>query len=65
MAKNKGTRITITLECDCKIIEKNIKRSSGIIRYTTCKNRRNTPNRLELKKFCPQCNRHSIFKEIK
>ena len=64
MAKNKGTRITVTLECSCNNIKDN-QRKKGTMRYTTCKNRRNTPNRLELNKFCPQCNKHSIFKEIK
>ena len=31
----------------------------------TEKNRRNTPERLELKKFCPHCNKSTIHKEIK
>jgi large subunit ribosomal protein L33 len=29
------------------------------------KNRKNTPERIELKKFCPYCNKHTIHKEIK
>ena len=64
MAKNKGTRILITLECiECR---SNIeKRSTGISRYLTQKNRRNNPERLELKKYCPHCNKRSIHKEIK
>ena len=33
------------------------KRSPGVSRYTTTKNRRNNPERLELMKFCPQLNR--------
>nr|YP_009589181.1 50S ribosomal protein L33 [Corallina ferreyrae]YP_009660649.1 50S ribosomal protein L33 [Corallina chilensis]QBL75697.1 50S ribosomal protein L33 [Corallina ferreyrae]QCS25597.1 50S ribosomal protein L33 [Corallina chilensis] len=65
MAKNKGSRITITLECSCRNLKNIEKRSNGIFRYTTTKNRRNTPNRIELKKFCPKCNQHQIFKEIK
>lgn len=66
MAKNKGSRITITLECTCRNIDNNnIQRKKGIFRYTTSKNRRNTPARLELKKFCPYCNLHASFKEIK
>ena len=71
MAKNKGSRIIITLECPCKSINKdinnstNLKRRKGIFRYTTSKNRRNNPARLELKKFCPYCNIHENFKEIK
>lgn len=64
MAKTKGINIIITLECtECRTNTN--KRSSGISRYTTKKNRRNTPNRLEIKKFCPNCNRHTIHKEIK
>ena len=65
MAKNKGARITITLECSCRNLPNIVKRSKGIFRYTSTKNRRNTPNRIELKKFCPKCNCHRIFKEIK
>lgn len=56
MAKNKGVRITVTLEC--KSIE-------GVYRYTTTKNRRNNPNKLELKKYCPLTKKHELFKEIK
>ena len=64
MAKNKDVRITITLECiDCA--QDSEKKKSGVSRYTTRKNRRNTPIRLELKKYCPYCGRHTIHKEIK
>lgn len=64
MAKTKGVRVIITLECTkCRMITN--KRSNGISRYTTTKNRRNTPNRLEIKKFCKHCNSHTIHKEIK
>lgn len=64
MAKNKNTRILITLEClECR---SNLnKRSSGVSRYHTQKNRRNTPERLELKKYCSNCNKPTIHKEIK
>nr|ARW64977.1 ribosomal protein L33 [Polysiphonia sertularioides] len=65
MAKNKGNRVTVTLECECRIAEQKDQRKNGIMRYTTRKNRRNNPSRLELNKFCPYCNKHSIFKEIK
>nr|YP_009541761.1 ribosomal protein L33 [Synarthrophyton chejuense]AYR05770.1 ribosomal protein L33 [Synarthrophyton chejuense] len=64
MSKSKGARITITLECSCRNSYNN-KRSPGIFRYSSTKNRRNTPNRIEIKKFCPKCNRHETFKEIK
>jgi len=43
--KSKDTRPVITLECtECR--ERN---------YTTEKNRRNDPQRLELRKYCPRC----------
>jgi len=64
MAKSKGVRIVITLECtECRT--NTDKRSAGVSRYTTMKNRRNTTSRLELKKFCTHCNRHTIHKETK
>jgi large subunit ribosomal protein L33 len=64
MAKTKGTRIIITLECtECRTNTE--QRSVGISRYTTKKNRRNTPTRLEIKKFCPHCNHHTFHKELK
>lgn len=67
MGKSKGARIVITLECSCRTSLNNIhiKRKKGIFRYTTTKNRRNTPGRIELNKFCPYCNIHTKFKEIK
>ena len=47
MAKNKGVRIVITLECtECR--SNPAKRSPGVSRYTTEKNRRNTTERLEI-----------------
>jgi len=64
MAKTKGSRILITLECvECRLNSN--KRSSGVSRYTTQKNRRNNPERLELKKYCSHCNKSTIHKEIK
>lgn len=64
MAKSKGVRIVITLECtECRTNTN--KRSAGVSRYTTMKNRRNTTSRLELKKFCRYCNLHTVHKETK
>jgi large subunit ribosomal protein L33 len=55
MAKSKDVRPVIQLACsDCK--ERN---------YTTQKNRRNDQGRLELKKFCPRCRKHTVHKEGK
>ncbi len=33
--------------------------------YTTTKNRRNTPNKLELRKYDPVVRRHVIYREAK
>jgi large subunit ribosomal protein L33 len=33
--------------------------------YITKKNRRNDPDRLELKKFCPNCRAHTEHKETR
>jgi large subunit ribosomal protein L33 len=55
--------ILITLECtECR---SNLnKRSEGVSRYSTQKNRRNNPERIELKNT-PHCNKPTIHKEIK
>jgi len=64
MAKNKGPRIVITLECsECRKNE--VKRSPGVSRYLSSKNRRNTPEKLELLKYCRYCNKRTVHKEIK
>jgi len=48
-------REIITLQCgECK--ERN---------YSTTKNRKTTPDRLELKKFCRRCRKHTPHKEVK
>jgi len=56
MAKGKGARIQVTLEHKCEL---------GTYRYTTVKNRRNTTERLELRKYSPITKKHEVFKEIK
>jgi large subunit ribosomal protein L33 len=54
MAK-KAVRSLVTLQCsECK--ERN---------YITEKNRKNDPNRLELKKYCPRCRAHRLHRETK
>lgn len=68
MAKGKDVRIIITLKCtECKTKKSNTskKNNRNPIIYTTTKNRRNTPQRLELKKFCPHCNKHTLQRELK
>ena len=65
MAK-KGTRSVVALECtESRSVPNSEKRSPGVSRYSTEKNRRNTTEILELKKFSPQLNRMTIHKEIK
>jgi len=54
MAK-KDVRMVVTLECvECR--ERN---------YTTQKNRRNDPQRMELKKYCSRCRDHTLHRETK
>nr|URQ18911.1 ribosomal protein L33 [Fallopia multiflora] len=65
MAKGKDVRVSVILECT-SCVRKNVsKKPRGISRYITQKNRRNTPSRLELRKFCPYCSKHTIHGEIK
>lgn len=60
MAK-KGNRVQVILECTEQ------KKSSvpGISRYITTKNKKNTPKRLELKKYNPYLRKHTVHKETK
>lgn len=55
MATAKVASAIITLQCgECK--ERN---------YTTTKNKRNDPDRLEMRKFCNRCRRHTAHRETK
>nr|YP_010625533.1 ribosomal protein L33 [Chrozophora sabulosa]WBG94262.1 ribosomal protein L33 [Chrozophora sabulosa] len=67
MAKGKDARVKVILECTgCVRKSVNVNKDSrGISRYITQKNRHNTPSRLELRKFCPYCYKHTIHGEIK
>ena len=60
MAK-KGNRIQVILECT----EHKESGQPGISRYITTKNKKNTTERLELKKFNPILKRVTLHKEIK
>ena len=60
MAK-KGNRIQVILECT----EHKESGMAGTSRYITTKNRKNTPERMELKKFNSVLKRMTIHKEIK
>ena len=55
LASKAGARIKITLRCsECK--QRN---------YVTKKNKKNTPDRLELNKYCPFCRKHTVHNETK
>ena len=55
MAKKGEARIIIHLACtECK--ERN---------YTTSKNKKNDPDRLELAKYCPRCRLHRPHRETR
>lgn len=48
-------RLIITLACtECK--QRN---------YTTMKNKKNTPDRIELQKYCRFCRQHTLHRETK
>ncbi len=61
MAKQKENRIHIILECT----EHRKSGLPGISRYSTEKNRKNSPDRLSLKKYNPILKKYTIHKEIK
>lgn len=60
MAK-KGNRVQVIMECT----EHKNSGLSGTSRYVTKKNKKNTPERLELKKFNPIMKKVTVHKEIK
>ena len=59
--KSKDARVQVILECT----EHKASGMPGTSRYVTTKNRKNTPEPLELKKFNPILKRMTIHKEIK
>ncbi|PKB72858.1 MAG: 50S ribosomal protein L33 [SAR202 cluster bacterium Io17-Chloro-G7] len=56
MARKTGdVRQVINLQCgECR--ERN---------YTSAKNRRNDPQRLELRKYCSRCRNHTVHREAR
>jgi large subunit ribosomal protein L33 len=56
MAKGKDNRIQVILECT---------EAPGTSRYSTKKNRRNTTERIEMRKYNPVLRKHTVHKEIK
>lgn len=59
--KSKGARIQVILECT----EHKNSGLPGTSRYITTKNKKNTPDRLELMKYNPILRKHTLHKEIK
>ena len=59
--KAKGNRVQVILECT----EHKASGMPGTSRYITTKNRKNTTERLELKKYNPIFKRVTVHKEIK
>ena len=59
--KSKGNRLQIILECT----EHKTSGMPGTSRYITQKNRKNTPDRLELKKYNTILKRVTVHREIK
>ncbi|MBC7400318.1 MAG: 50S ribosomal protein L33 [Mucilaginibacter sp.] len=60
MAK-KGNRVQVILECT----EHKATGQPGMSRYITTKNKKNTTERLEMKKFNPVLRKVTVHKEIK
>ena len=59
--KSKGNRVQVILECT----EHKESGMPGTSRYITTKNRKNTPERMELRKYNPIRRRETIHREIK
>ncbi|MBU0534882.1 50S ribosomal protein L33 [Patescibacteria group bacterium] len=54
MAKKKGNRILIAMECT----------ETGMRSYITEKNRVNSTEKIELKKYNPKLRKHTLHKEV-
>lgn len=59
--KGKGNRVQVIMECT----EHRGSGLPGISRYITTKNRKNTPDRLERKRYNPTLKKVTVHKEIK
>ena len=57
----KGNRIQVILEC----VEHKESGMPGTSRYITTKNKKNTPDRMEIRKFKPVLKKMTVHKEIK
>ncbi|MBF0314531.1 MAG: 50S ribosomal protein L33 [Oligoflexia bacterium] len=57
----KGNRVIIHLQCtSCPTSN-----MPGVNRYSTTKNKKTTPDRLEMKKYCKFERKHTVHKESK
>ena len=54
MAKKKGNRLLIGLKCT----------ETGLVTYITKKNKINTTEKLQLKKYNPRLKKHTLYKEV-
>jgi len=59
--KTKDARVQVILECT----EHKKSGMPGTSRYITTKNRKNSSQRLEMKKYNPILKKHTVHKEIK
>lgn len=59
--KAKGNRVQVILECT----EQKESGVPGMSRYITTKNRKNTPERMEMRKYNPFLKKVTLHKEIK
>ena len=57
MAKKGGGEVRVIINLACEECKRR--------NYTTFKNKRNDPERLELKKFCPWDRKHTVHREAK
>ena len=59
--KSKDARVQVILECT----EHKASGKPGTSRYITTKNKKNTPERMELRKYNPILKKNTVHKEIK
>jgi large subunit ribosomal protein L33 len=59
--KAKGNRVQVILECT----EHKETGVAGTSRYITTKNRKNTPDRMEMKKYNSVLKKYTLHREIK
>ena len=59
--KTKGNRVQVILECT----EQKASGVPGMSRYITTKNKKNTPERLERRKYNPFLGKVTVHREIK